>query len=159
MASGDSLCVFMPGDAEPGPASAFRARRNDHPVLTFDKTPYSTYFTGLMPRNYAGGNLTVNLHWAASFDITGTGAWDVTFERIGTAQNVNSSGYATAQAVTAATVPATAGLITIGAVTCTAGAAGTDSVAAGELFRLRVRRATDTAVYNLELLAVEIQEA
>jgi predicted secreted Zn-dependent protease len=92
---------------------------------------------------------------------TGTVGWDVTFEAIGTAQDTDADGFATAQTITAATVSGTSGVLLVQSVTCTAGAAGTDSVAAGNKFRLRVRRdvANDTAAGDAEIHAVVVREA
>jgi hypothetical protein len=52
-------------------------------------------------------------------------------------------------------------VLLVQSVTCTAGAAGTDSVAAGNKFRLRVRRdvANDTAAGDAEIHAVVVREA
>lgn len=134
--------------------------RNGHPYLAFDTTTQETaIFSGVLPRNYSGGGITVYLHWSTSA-TTGTGGWDIAFERIGSAQqDIDSDGFATAQTVTAATVPATSGHVSITNVAVSNGA-NMDSIAVGELFRLRVRRdvANDTASVDLELLAVELKE-
>jgi hypothetical protein len=76
-------------------------------------------------------------------------------------QDIDADGFATAQTITAATVDATSGNATTTSVTCTAGAAGTDSIAAGDLFRLRIRRdvANDTATGDAQILAVIVKEA
>lgn len=163
MASGQSLCAWTPAANEP-PATNYATLdfRNGHPVLDFDTTTQeAAIFSGVMPRNYAGGGITVSLTWSASTATTGTGGWDVTFERIGAAQqDIDADGFATAQTVTAATVNATSGNTSVTSVAITAGAAGTDSIAAGEAFRLRVRRdvTNDSAAGDLELLGVEIRE-
>lgn len=162
MASGNTLVVFRPSDSEP-PATNYATfdTRNTHPCLDFDTTTQeAANFTAILPRSYAGGGITVYLHWAASTATTGTGGWDVAFERIGAAQqDIDADGFATAQVVTAATVPATSGNVAITNVAVTNGA-NIDSIAVGELFRLRVRRdvANDTAAGDLELLAVELKE-
>ena len=59
MASGDSLVIFTPLSNEP-PSSNFATfdTRNAHPVLDFDDTTEEkVVFTGIMPRNYAGGGV------------------------------------------------------------------------------------------------------
>lgn len=162
MATGNTLLIFRPGDNEP-PSSNFATLdlRNGHPTLDFDTTTQETaIFTGVLPRTYGGGGITVYLHWAATSATTGTIGWDVTFERIGTAQDTDSDGFATAQTVTAATVSGTSGVIVITNVAVADGSTGTDSTAVGEAFRLRVRRdvANDTATGDAELLAVELKE-
>lgn len=162
MASGDTLCCFFPQDNEP-PSSNFATldTRNGHLVLDFDTTTQETaIFKGVLPRHYGGGGITVYLHWAATSATTGTIGWDVAFERIGDgSQDIDSDGFATAQTVTAATVPATSGRVDITNVAVTDGA-NIDSIAVGEAFRLRVRRdvANDTASGDAELLAVELKE-
>lgn len=162
MASGNTLLQFHALDNEP-PASNFATLdlRNGHAVLDFDTTTQETaIFTGVVPRNYAGGGITVYVHWAASSATTGTGGWDVAFERIGDGQqDIDSDGFATAQTVTAATVPGTSGNVKITNVAVSNGA-NMDSIAVGEAFRLRVRRdvANDSAAGDLELVAVELKE-
>lgn len=164
MASGDTLAVFQPQAYEP-PATNYATLgvRNQHPVLEFDTTTQETaIWTGRMPRNYAGGNITVYVSWAAASATTGTVGWDVTFERIDAGTlDVDADSFATAQTVTAATVSGTSGVTSTTNVVCTAGSTGTDSVAAGELYRLRVRRdvANDTATGDAQLLGVEVKEA
>lgn len=162
MASGNTLIQWGPQDNEP-PASNYATldTRNGRLVLDFDTTTQeAAVFSGVLPRNYAGGGVTVYLHWAASTATTGTVGWDVAFERVGAAQqDLDSDGFATAQAVTPATVDGTSGNVSITNVAVTNGA-NMDSLAAGEAFRLRVRRdvANDTAAGDAELLAVELKE-
>lgn len=162
MASGQTLLVFLPLHNEP-PASNFATLdfRNNHPCLDFDTTTQeAAQFTGVLPRNYSGGGITVYVHWAASTATSGTIGWDVAFERIGSgSQDIDSDSYATAQTVTAATVSGTSGNVTITNVAVTNGA-NIDSIAVGEAFRLRVRRdvANDTATGDAELIAVELKE-
>jgi hypothetical protein len=161
MASGDTLLIFTPHHNEP-PATNYATldTRNGHPVLDFDTTTQETaIFTGVMPRNYAGGGITVYVHWAATSATSGTGGWDTAFERIGNgSQDIDSDGFATAKVITAATVPATSGNVSITNVAHSN--AEIDSVAVGETFRLRVRRnvASDTATGDLELVAIELKE-
>lgn len=162
MATGQSLLMFRAGDGEP-PASNYATPdlRNNHPVLDFDTTTQeSIFFTGIVPRNYAGGGITAYVHYSASTATTGTIGWDVAVERIGDGQqDTDSDGFATAATVTAGTVPGTSGHVDILNVAITDGA-NIDSIAVGELFRIRVRRdvANDTAAGDAELHAVELKE-
>lgn len=162
MASGNTLLIFRPGDNEP-PATSFATidLRNGHPTLDFDTTTQETaIFTGVLPRTYAAGGITVYVHWAATTATTGTVGWDVAFERVGNgSQDIDADGFATAQTVTAATVSATSGNVSITNVAVTDGA-NIDSIAVGETFRLRIRRdvANDTATGDAELVAVELKE-
>lgn len=163
MASGNTLAIFLPLQNEP-PASNYATfdTRNQHAVLDFDDTTQETaIFGALMPRHYAGGGVTVYVHWAATSATTGTGGWDVTFERVTDGgQDIDSDGFATAQTITAATVNGTSGVLKVTNVAITAGSAGTDDIAAGDAYRIRIRRdvANDTATGDLELLAVEVKE-
>ena len=161
MASGDTLIVFHPYQAEqPATNYATFDLRNTHPVLDFDQTTQETvYFSSVMPRHYAGGGITVSVHWSTPA-TTGTIGWDVSFERIGDSQqDIDADGFATAQTITAVTVPGTSGHVDITSVAVTNGA-NMDSVAVGEVFRLRIRRdvANDTAADDAELLMVELRE-
>lgn len=163
MATGNTLLTLSPLMASfPSSNPATPDLRNGHPVLDFDDTTQETvYFDNLiLPRHYGGGGITVYLHHAASSATSGTIGWDVALERIGDGQqDLDADGFATAQTVTAATVPATSGHVDIVNVAITDGA-NMDSVAAGEAFRLRIRRdvANDTAAGDAELFGVEIKE-
>lgn len=163
MASGNTLCVFFPGDNEP-PSSNYATldQRNNHSVLDFDTTTQeAAIFTGVLPRHYAGGGITVYIHYAMTSATSGTCGWDVAFERMGNgSQDIDSDGFATAQTVTAVTVDGTSGNVDIVNVAVTDGA-NIDSIAVGESFRLRVRRdvANDTAAGDAELIAVELKES
>lgn len=163
MASGDTLQIFTPHANQP-PSSNYATlnTRNGHLVLEFDTTTQETaIFAGVMPRNYGGGGITAYVHWMAATATSGTGGWDVTFERDADAgDDMDSDSFATAQTVTAATVPGTSGVVKVTNVAITAGAAGTDSIAAGDAFRLRIRRdvSNDTATGDLQLLAIELKE-
>ena len=153
---------FHPYDNEPPTTNyATFGLRNDQPVLAFDTTTQEiAVFSAVMPHGYAGGNIVVVLHWAADTATTGTIGWDVTIERIGTTQDIDTNGFATAKTVTAATVPGTAGVLATSTVTLTAGATDTDSVAADEKFRIRIRRdvANDNAAGDAHLIAVTMRE-
>lgn len=161
MASGDTLCVFTPNNNEPPSTNyALINFRNGHPVLVFDPTTqWSAIFTGVLPRHYNGGGITVYVHWASE-GTTNTVGWDVAFERIGDSQqDIDSDGFATAQVITAATVSATSGNVSITNVAISNGA-NIDSIAVGEAFRIRLRRdvATDTSASNAQVLALELKE-
>ena len=163
MASGNTLRTISPLANEP-PSSAFATldTRNGHPVLDFDaSSDESAIFTCVLPRSYAGGGLTVYLHWAATSATSGDVVWNAAFERIGEgSQDIDSDGFASAQAATA-TASGTSGNIDIQAITFTDGAQ-MDSVAVGESFRLKITRdadnGSDTMTGDAELVAVEIKE-
>lgn len=157
-----TLVGLAPNASEP-PAANYATLnvRNQHPVLEFDTTTQeAALWTAPMPQHYAGGNVIVVVTWAAASATSGTIGWDVTFERVN-GQDIDADGLATAQTITAATVDGTSGVPSQTSVTITAGAAGTDSIAAGEVFRLRLRRdvANDTATGDAQCLYVEVREA
>jgi len=163
MASGNSLFVAYPADNEPPSSNgATLDLRNLHPTLDFDTTTQeSAIFTALMPQHYAGGNIVVYIGYSMTSATSGTCGWDVTIERIGDSQqDVDADGWATAKTVTAVTVPGTSGHVDVVNATLTAGATDTDSVAAGELFRIRVRRdvANDNAAGDAEFHFLELRE-
>lgn len=163
MASGNRLLTWTALAGEP-PTSNFATGnvRKERYVLEFDTTTQETmFFMGVMPSQYAAGNIKVAVVWAAATATSGTIGWGVTFERINSEQDMDEEGFATEQTITAATVPAASGKPATTEVTCTAGSTGTDSVAAGDLFRLRVRRdvANDTATGDAQLVAVYLTEA
>ena len=163
MASGDTLLAFTPMNNEP-PASNYATLdlRNYHPCLDFDAgTNESAVFRAVMPQNYAGTTgVTVYLHYAMSSAEADTVDWDVAFEEIGDQQlDIDGDDFAAVNSVDNTTVPGTSGLVDVVSVAFTDGA-DMDSVAAGELFRLKVTRdaASDDATGDAELFAVEIRE-
>ena len=162
MASGNTLLIFTPLSNEP-PASNYATldTRNQHPVLDFDDTtPESAVFSAIMPRHYAGGGITVYLHYAMSSAVADTIDWDAAFERIGDQQlDIDGDSFAAVQSVDNTTVPGTTGLVDIVSIAFTNGAQ-MDSVAVGEAFRLKITRdaTNDDASGDGELLAVELKE-
>jgi hypothetical protein len=162
MASGDTLLIFTPQGNEP-PASNFATldARNNHPVLDFALNEIGV-FSGVMPRNYAGGGVTVYLHYAMSTATADDIKLETDFERIGDQQqDIDSDGFTgSAQNTGDVTVPGTSGNVDIVTSTHTNGAQ-MDSIAIGEGFRLKVKRVavsgTD-ASGDLELRFIEIKE-
>lgn len=162
MASGNTLAVFGPLDNTPPTANnAAFAARNGHPVLAFDDTAQeAAIFSGVLPRHYAGGGITVYLHWTAKSATSDTIGWDVAFERMSDATtDLDADSFASAQTVTATTVPGTSGVMTVTSVAVSNGA-NMDSLAAGDSFRLRVRAdvVNGTATGDRELHAIELKE-
>jgi len=161
MASGDTLLIFLPQNSEP-PSANFAAfdLRAGHPILSFDDTTQEiAIFTAILPRNYAGGVITVYVHFCISA-VLGTVGFDSAMERIGDQQqDIDSDSFATAKTITAVTVPGTAGLVDIVNVAHTNGAE-IDSIAVGEAFRFRLRRdvANDTATGDAQVVAIELKE-
>lgn len=134
--------TFYPTDNEP-PATRYATldTRNGHPVLDFDATSTElAIFTGVLPRSYGGGGLTASIGCSASTATGGDLSWSVRFERIGDQQqDTDADSFATGNASDRSTVPATVGAVDVATATIANGAT-MDSIAAGEQFRLRVRR-------------------
>jgi hypothetical protein len=162
MASGDTLLEFTALSNEPTAANfATFDTRNAQPVLNFDAgTSGTSVFSGVLPRNYAGGGITVNLHWAAGTATSGTTVWTTAFESVGTTHDIDGDGYATGILGTTAT-QGTAGLINITSIAHTDGAQ-IDSAAVGLGFRLQVSRtvadASDQMGGTAQLRWVELKE-
>ena len=163
MASGDTLLTFLPYANEP-PSSNYATldTRNLRPCLDFDaSTNEYAIFSGVMPQHYAGTTgVTVYIHYAMSSAEADTVDWDAEFERIGDQQlDVDGDSFAAANSVDNTTVPGTSGLVDVVSIAFTDGA-DMDSVAAGELFRLRISRdaTNDDATGDAELFAVELRE-
>jgi len=163
MASGDTLLIFSPlSNEQPSASYATWDARNGHVVLDFDDaSDESAIFSGIMPRHYAGGGVTVYLHVTDTSDTNAAHAsyWDVAFERM-TAQDLDSDGFASAQS-NHIHPNGTSGIPVVETIAFTDGAQ-MDSVAAGEAFRLKVTRdanhASDDWAGDAELLLVELKE-
>ena len=165
MASGDTLAYFNALNGEP-PASSFATHdtRNGVPVLDFDATAdESIEFGGFMPRHYGGGGITVTVGWMATTATGGTISLDVALKSFtDNVDDVDAKSFAAANNAnpTAATA---SGRIRYTTITFTDGA-DMDSVAAGEYFRMLVKRdadgttSTDDMTGDMELVFVEIKE-
>lgn len=173
MASGDTLIVFTAASSQQ-PDDDYAtfdtiltasADEPDHVMLVLDFDPGSTeeyaYFTGVMPRAYAGGGLTVTLGWSSDA-TSGVCRWAAAFKSVtDDADDLDSKTFAAPNTVDATTASA-AGEVDYAAITFTDGA-DMDSVAAGEMFVLEVSRnsshANDTLNSNdAELHFIEIKE-
>ncbi len=161
MASGNTLLIFRPQDNEPPLSILARLdTRNQHPVLDFALTEEAV-FSAVLPRLYAGGGITISLHYAMSSAVANDIKLETSLERIGDQQqDLDADGFAAAQNTGDIVVPATSGLVDIITSTHTDGAQ-MDSIAVGEGFRVKVKRVvvvgTD-ASGDLELRFVEIKE-
>ena len=162
MASGDTLLTFHPYNNEPPVANyATLDLRNLHPVLDFDDTTNEfAVFSAIMPRNYAGGGITAYIHYSMETAEVDTVDWDLAFERIGDEQlDIDGDDFAAVRSADNTTVPGTTGLVDIVSIAFTNGAE-MDSVAVGELFRIKINRdaSSDDASDDAELHAVELKE-
>lgn len=161
MASGNTLYSWTALANEPPTSSgATLDFRNGQPVLDFDEASTETaIFSGVLPRHYAGGGVTITITWMASTATSGNVIWETAFER-GTT-DLDSDSFATAVQGSAAGANGTSGIVTQTAIAHTNGAQ-MDSLAVGERFRLRLQRiggnGSDTMSGDAEVLAVEIRE-
>lgn len=118
--------------------------RNGMLVLAFDPTTAETvYFITRLSRNYSGGGLTFSIAWMTSA-TSGNVVWGISIERHddeGT--DLDSDSFATEGTVTAA-APGTAGQVQYSEIAFASGAA-MDSLAAGEQFRIKLRRVASDA--------------
>ena len=160
MASGDTLVTLFPSDNEP-PSSNYATvdLRNGRLVLDFDAgTEETAHFAGYLPRNYAGGGLTITVKWMASSATTGDVVWGGAIEAEGTDTDADS--YATEQTATT-TTSGTSGIEVDTALTFTSGA-NMDSLAAGKRFRFKLARkaadGSDSMTGDAELTCIEIKE-
>lgn len=167
MASGDTLAVFTPLAAS-FPASNFATPdlRNNHPVLDFDgSTDEEVFFEGVMPANYGGGSIVVDLHVAFSSATSGTARFQTDLERINSGgPDLDADSFSGSFQSAGGSANGTSGITTLISITHTAGAQ-MDSLAAGEPFRLKVRRdadgtsGTDDITTDAELVRAVIREA
>lgn len=160
MASGNTLATFHPYQNEPPAASyATLDTRNGQPVLDFDgSTDEEAIFSGVMPSNYAGGGVTAVLHVMFTSATSGTANIEVSIERGNTDADANSFDAMT----DGSAVPnGTSGVETQVTIPMTN---GVDSVAAGDKFRVKVRRdadgtnGTDDITTDMELITIELRE-
>lgn len=162
MATGNTLVVWTPAANNP-PATLYANfnTRNNHLVLEFDAaTNWDAIFKGIMPRHYAGGGVTVYIHWMAATATTGNTLWNAAFEA-DAAQDEDSDGFATANASSTDACNGTCGVETISSIAFTDGAQ-MDSVAVGGEFRFKVTRnatdGTDTMAGLAQVKSIEMKE-
>lgn len=165
MATGNTLLVFGPNDNEP-PSSAYATldTRNLHPTLDFDgATDEEAVFTAVLPAHYAGGGLTILSFWAFTSATTGSLRVQTGIERIDASSlDIDADSFAAFNSA-GGTAPGTSGQV-IAVTTTHASGAEMDSLAAGEMFRLKIRRdadgtsGTDDIATDAELIAVHVKE-
>lgn len=165
MATGNSLIEFTPLANEP-PAAAFATldTRNSHVALDFDgATDEEAVFSGVLPAHYGGGGLTLETFWAFTSATSGSLRVQAAIERIDASSlDIDADSFASFNSA-GGTAPGTSGQVIKVTVTFTSGAE-MDSLAAGEHFRLKIRRdadgtsGTDDIATDAELLAVHLKE-
>lgn len=163
--SGQTLVSFGPYDNEP-PASTYATLdlRNGHPVLVFaDAIVAIAIFSGVMPRRYGGGGVTVYINWMSDTTSTNKACLSATLERmdVGTT-DLDADSFGTQVIDTTGVAGnATSGIQSQTAIALTSGAQ-MDSVGAGNSFRLKITRETaqanDTLAANLQIASIEVKE-
>lgn len=170
MASGNTLIVFGARDGVPsatsGAAHAILAGAASPaegvPVLAFDSASAEyADFVGVLPRSYAGGGLTLTLHWASTQTSNAT-VWRAAFRALpDDAEDINSTAHSYDFNSVTATTASAAGEVAYDTIAFTDGA-DMDSLAVGESFILRVGRdganGSDNMSGDAYLIAVEIKE-
>jgi hypothetical protein len=172
MASGNTLLILTPQTSS-GPGGTTTAQMDwivgasspaeSIPVLAFDTTTVEyADFHAVLPRNYAGGGLTVSIAHGAG-TTTGGVAWEMAFRRIeSNAEDLDTTAFTyDYNTLAVAALPTAVGEVIYSDLAFTSGA-DMDGLAAGEAFILRVRRATgnatDTAAADAYLHRLEIRE-
>jgi hypothetical protein len=148
----------------PASAAATFDTRNSHAVLDFDgSTDEEAVFNGVLPVSYAGGGLTVEVWCAFTSATSGNVRWQAAIERIDVSSlDIDADSFASFQSA-GGTAPGSSGQVIKVAITFTSGAQ-MDSLAAGEAFRLKIRRdadgtsGTDDITTDAELLRVVLRE-
>lgn len=160
MASGDTLAIFTAlNSVPPGTNYAGLDIRNNHPVLYFDDaTEWAIYFEWLLPRHYAGGGLTILLHWLGKTATSGDVKWGTSIERENT--DLDADSFAGENTGTG-TANGTSGIETVTSIAHTDGAQ-IDSMVVGDAYRLKVARkaadGADTMTGFAQLSRIEIRE-
>jgi hypothetical protein len=152
-----SLCYFTPLDNQP-PATNFATldTRNSIAILDFDDTTAEhSVFLGVIPPNAVlSSGLDIRIFWTATTATSGAVVWGVEVEKTNTDIDSDSFG---AAAGGSSSANGTNGVPTIATIPITT----IDSLAAGDLFRLKIYRVVDNAADNMlgdaELIAVEVR--
>jgi hypothetical protein len=157
---------FTPYANEP-PASipATPDLRNSRPVLDFDgSTDEEAVFSDVLSPDYGSGGLTVDTYWAFTSATTGSLRVQAAIERTdASGLDIDADSFAAFQSA-GGSAPGTSGQVIKVTVTFTDGAQ-MDSVAAGELYRLKIRRdadgtsGTDDIATDAELVFVTVRES
>lgn len=171
MASGDTLFVLTAADFNEPPSSNFATldTRNGRNCLDFDAgTDEEAICTFIMPQNYSDTTgITVDFWTGSTTDQTsGSVAWEILLERvIEDSTDLDADSFATSAAGNRFTQAAPAGGSQIAHDSKTiAKGVVMDSVVAGDMFRIKIRRdadgtsQTDDMTGDAELYGIEIKE-
>lgn len=165
MASGDTLCVFLPrGASFPTAVPASLDLRNQKPVLDFDgSVDEEVVFQGVLPANYGAGGITLDAYVTFTSATSGTARLQSDFER-GQAggHDFDADAFSGTFQSAGGTANATSGVKTKITIAHTNAQLG--GLLVGEPFRLKIRRdadgtsGTDDIVTDLELHEVVLRE-
>lgn len=173
MASGDTLLILEAANAKlPGSSAAQfvglaggASPTEQDVLLAFDddNVEYAD-FKCVLPRNYAGGGLTITLTWSAESATTNAVVWEAAIRRINDdAEDFDSTAHSyTFNAASAATAPSAVGEFSYDNITFVDSGSDMDDVVEGEVFWLRIRRnassGSDTMAGDARLSTIEIRE-
>ena len=156
---------LRPGANEP-PSTIYATAdlRNGRPVLDFDgAADEEAVWTCVLPASYAAGGLTVNTWWSLESVTTGSFRVQAAIERVDeSGLDLDGDSFAAFQSA-GGSAPATNGMQVKVAVAFTSGAQ-MDSVVAGAMFRVKIRRdadatsGTDDITEDANLYYVQIVE-
>lgn len=170
MAAGDTLLILTARDAIPTatsgvPHAIFAGASTPAegiPVLSYDSgTKEYADFICVMPRHYGGGGVTLTLYWAST-QTSNACRWAAAFCAVpDDTKDMNTGGHSYDFNTVDATTASAAGEFDYATIAFTNGA-DMDSVAAGQMFVLRVARYGDAAEDNMTgdafLAAIEVRE-
>lgn len=150
MASGDTFLILGPHDYTP-PATLFATLDTvtgtstpveAFDVLDFDDTTqeYADFHGLVLPSTYAGGGLTITIFYSAAEASTDVVDWEAAIRRIADdAEDLDTTAHTFDYNGVVDTAPSAVGEVAYATITFTSGA-DMDSLAAGEMFTLRVTR-------------------
>lgn len=165
VASGNVMAIFTAADGVPPAANyATHDTRNGHLVLDYDgATDEERVFESVLPANYGGGGLTVDIWSALTSATSGSFRWQAAFERMDVSSlDIDADSFAAFQSG-GGTAPATSGQFVKTSIVFTSGA-NMDGLLASEAYRLKIRRdadgtsGTDDITSDAELLRVVVRE-
>lgn len=157
--------VFLPDDNQPpAAAAATQSTRNARDMLQFDgNSDEEAVFTSVLPLSYASGGLTCDLYVAFTSATSGSVRFQAAIERIDVSNlDLDADSFTSFQSA-GGTAPGTSGQVIKVSIPFTSGAQ-MDSLVAGELFRLKIRRdadgtsGTDDITTDAEVYAVVVRE-
>ena len=157
MASGDSVLeihAVMPPNTLAATFSTMLGAATpteNFPIWVYGKdTSLYMDFHCRLAENYDGGGVTVQIIWSAVGVTTNEVRWAAAIRRVGDdIEDLDTTAHSYAYNVVDATAPGTIGEVSYDTIAFTSGA-DMDSLAAGEMFVLRIQRDADASEDNLD---------